>query len=330
MLFQRKSLDNRNKLRYKLNFLIYSESVLFQQLPSLKALHAFEAASRLCSFNAAALELCVSQGAISYQIKRLETSLGVQLFHRRVRQVELTQKGERLYRLVHRHFVELSGEISEIAPTNNATTLTMSVSTYFVTRWLSSRLGRFLNSHSNLAVNLQHSVNDPDFVFEHCDLAIRWGDGNWPNTQSEALMHMPMMALCAPSLMPSESNTCLVADLLNYPFLCDQPGMNLWSEWLREAKIQCGEPVFSSVIKDPNVRVQSAIDAQGMVLGNPLLKPEIDSGQLCEPSQIRLEGYGYYMVFGPKIRPNQSLEKMVDWLRAEGKAWQTAYANSVF
>lgn len=83
---------------------------MFKRLPSLKAIPAFESAARHSSFNAAATELSVSHGAISDQIKQLESSLSVSLFHRRTRQVVLTDAGQQLYHTTHHLLRELSDE----------------------------------------------------------------------------------------------------------------------------------------------------------------------------------------------------------------------------
>ena len=113
---------------------------MFEHLPPLKSLRAFEAAARLGSFTVAARELSLTQGAVGYQVKRLETSLELALFHRSVRQISLTPAGRSLYRTVHRLLRELDDEVHAISPRQQPMLLTVSVSTFFVTRWLSQRL----------------------------------------------------------------------------------------------------------------------------------------------------------------------------------------------
>ena len=294
---------------------------MFQKLPSLKALRAFESAARHCSFNAAATELSVSPGAISYQVKQLESSLGVHLFHRLTRQVELTDAGLRLYHTVHRQFEELEEELTRISPKKRDNPLTVSVSTFFVTRWLSPRLGTFLNTHPDITVRLQHSVNDPDFAVEAVDLAVRWGNGRWPHSPSEPLIEMPMIAVCAPSLLQGESGIRQPADLMRHTLLHDQPGMDLWPEWLRTAGLDPDERTSGPVIVDPNVRVQSAIDGHGVVLGNPLLQPELESGRLSEPFDIRLEGYGYHLVYSRSAVHNEPFRQFHQWLHNEAASY---------
>ncbi len=190
---------------------------MFQNLPSLKALHAFEAAARHCSFNAAAAEISLSPGAIGYQVKQLETSLNISLFFRRTRQLELTGEGKQLYKAINHLFRELDDEVTKILPNKQKSHLTVSVSTYFVTRWLSPRLGKFLNNHTDITFRLQHAVNNPDFTLDDVDLAIRWGDGNMPQSQSELLIEMPMIAVCAPALLDKKSRCGNLQRLPNTP-----------------------------------------------------------------------------------------------------------------
>lgn len=295
---------------------------MFQHLPSLKALHAFEAAASLGSFNAAATELSVTPGAISYQIKKLESSLESPLFHRRTRQVELTDAGLRLYRTVHRLFQELKSEIDQISPARKESQLTVSVTTYFVTRWLSPRLGNFLNKHPSITVRLQHSVNDPDFTVTDADVAIRWGDGQWNDSQlagsqSELLFNLPMIAICSPKLLNGDKAIKKPDDLSQHILLKDQPGIDYWPEWLQLAGVKANDIATSAEIVDPNVRIQSAIDGHGIVLGNPLLNADIDSGSLTEPFDIRLHGYGYYLLSTRQAAKSKSFGLLRRWLLDE-------------
>jgi LysR family glycine cleavage system transcriptional activator len=289
---------------------------MFQHLPSLKALHTFEAAARHGSFVAAAQELAVSPGAVSYQVKQLEEALSTPLFDRKTRQVVLTSSGEALFRTVHRQFQELDSTIARFAPERSARALTVSVSTYFVTRWLSQRMGRFLTAHPNIVIRLQHSVNDPDFRLEDTDVAIRWGDGNWPNCHSELLLPLPMIAVCAPSLLHGGMAIKHVSDLQHVPLLRDQGLIDRWGEWL----VQAGAPdvkIDGPVIVDPNVRVQSAIDGLGIVLANPLIQNLIDDRRLCEPFDTRLDGYAYYLVYTDRVASSPAFNSFRTWLLTE-------------
>ena len=208
---------------------------MFNQLPPLKTLRAFEAAARHQSFTEAAIELSLTQGAISYQIRRLESHLNIPLFQRSARQVNLTSEGQSLFRTTHRLLRELEDEIHSIAPGKNQLILTVSVSTYFVTRWLSQRLGNFINNNPQITLRLQHSVNDPDFAVEEVDLAIRWGKGTWSGSESELLISSPMIALCSPKVVNGENPIRQLDDLRQQTFLHDQEGTDGWRDWLIKA-----------------------------------------------------------------------------------------------
>ena len=125
---------------------------MFKHLPPLKSLRAFEAAARVGSFTDAAKELSLTQGAISYQIRLLESSLGIELFLRSARQVSLTDAGHSLFRTTHRLFRELENEIHSLAPSKDSSILTVSVSTYITRK-------------PTLAREAQASATDP----------TRWG-----------------------------------------------------------------------------------------------------------------------------------------------------------
>ncbi|MBX2870023.1 MAG: LysR family transcriptional regulator [Acidiferrobacterales bacterium] len=290
---------------------------MFHQLPPLKSLRAFEAAARHGSFTKAASEISVTQGAISYQIRSLEEKLAVSLFQRKVRQVTLTAEGEQLYQITHRLFRELNEKIQQIVPANKPDVLTVSVSTFFVTRWLSRRVGTFIIQHPEITLRLQHSVSDPDFSVDAVDLAIRWGDGKWPDSQSEALFTSPMVALCSPKLLKGNQGLNTTADISSQMLLYDQTGVDRWADWLKLANVPELQGECGPIILDSNVRVQSAIDGHGLVLANRLLAEEIDLGLLVEPFPIRLNGLGYHLVWAEGALTNPASIKFRDWLILE-------------
>ena len=287
---------------------------MFDQLPPLKSLRAFEAAARLGSFTAAARELSLTQGAISYQVQRLEANLGFALFERRVRRVSPTDAGKRLYRTTHRLLRELEDEIHAIAPRRQPLILTAAVSTFFVTRWLSPRIGDFLGREPGITLRLQHSVNDPDFDFDDVDLAIRWGKGDWPGVISERLIASPMMVLCAPKLLQGDHPIRVPEDLRRHTLLHDQEGNDGWREWLALAGLGDLGAGPGPTIVDPNVRVQSAIDGLGLVMANRLLQDDIDSGRLVAPFDLQLEGYGFYLVYTEACKRREAFRAFRKWL----------------
>ena len=289
---------------------------MFASLPSLNGLRVFEAAARHQSFTVAAEELAVTQGAVSYQIRRLEGALGIDLFRRKTRQVALTVEGERLFRAAHRLLRDLDDELRAISPRSDRMMLTVAVSTYVATRWLSPRLGRFFSTHPEITLRLQHSVNDPTFAVEDVDMAIRWGDGKWPGVAAELLLASPMMPVCAPGLIEGGASTRGPEDLHGHTLLHDQPGIDLWGEWLAKAGVEGPEAGLGLAITDPNVRVQAAIDGQGVVLADCLIE-SIASGRLVAPFDVVLEGYGFHMLYEREAARRPAFRRFREWILAE-------------
>jgi len=300
---------------------------MFKHLPPLKSLRAFEAAARVGSFTDAARELSLTQGAISYQIRLLESSLGIELFLRSARQVSLTDAGHSLFRTTHRLFRELEDEIHGLAPSKDSPILTVSVSTYFVTRWLSKRLGKFINKYPQITIRLQHSVNDPDFTLEEVDLAIQWGPGNDSQSVSELLVPSPMIALCAPQLLAAGLDRSNFDSLRQQTFLHDQESNDGWGEWLKMAGLGDLGSGSGPVILDPNVRVQSAIDGHGLVLANSLLFEDIAAGRLLEPFNVRLEGYGFHLLYAESMQKGSAFLLFRQWLLDEAESFRQHQAS---
>ena len=144
-------------------------------LPPLDGLKAFEAAARHLSFTLAADELCISKGAVSYQIRKLEEHIQSTLFRRSVRQVYLTDAGQSLLQTTAHLFQELGDTLSRLQGENQQAGVTVAATTYVAARWLSSRISQFNELNPGVGLLLQHSVNSADFKLSDVDIAIRWG-----------------------------------------------------------------------------------------------------------------------------------------------------------
>ena len=155
-------------------------------LPSTSALRAFEAAARRLSFTAAAGDLNLTQGAISHQIRDLETRLGTALFVRRGRGLALTEAGQRYLPFVREGLERLRAGGEAVRPAGRAMVLTVSVSPNFATKWLVPRLGAFLAAHPDIDLRISAAMAHVDFAGDGIDLAVRHGTGDWPGSTSPA------------------------------------------------------------------------------------------------------------------------------------------------
>lgn len=173
-------------------------------MPSLNSLRALEAAARHLSFKAAAEELSVSQSAVSHQINALEESLGLPLFARKTRSVELTRKG-RLYYPVLRNALDSIAEGTQMILEENSTAvLTVQVYSTFTIRWLLPRLARFQEQHEEVQIRLHTAQADVNFDQEDVDAAIMIGQPTNASLHYDHLFDCELFPLCS-SLLPGKT-----------------------------------------------------------------------------------------------------------------------------
>ena len=293
-------------------------------LPSLDSLKVFEAAARLLSFSRAAEELCVSKGAVSYQVRKLEESLDCALFRRSVRQVYLTDAGQQLFRQTRRMFDELGETLAQIGPSaSGGREVRVGATTYVALRWLSPRIARFNEIHPEVSVMLQHSVNSREFRIDDVDFAIRW-DRLGGRRQQGLLreMPMPLFPVCSPRLLerhglPGARARLNVVELAQAPLvttllLCEQRALDLWQTWYGEQHRPLENP--RRVVEDANVRTQAAVDGQGWTLADAMMSHELETGALVAPFDHCLEGYGYRIQTAPGRFLDRDAMALRDWL----------------
>ena len=171
-------------------------------LPSLDALKVFEVAARHLSFTLAADELCITKGAVSYQVRKLEESLDCALFRRSVRQVYLTHAGQQLMQTTQKLFAELDSTLNQIQPGDASHDVLIGATTYVASRWLSPRIAGFSEREPEVSILLHHAVNSEDFRLQDVDFAIRWGAIEGANARSRPLeLPMPLFPVCSPRLL---------------------------------------------------------------------------------------------------------------------------------
>jgi LysR family glycine cleavage system transcriptional activator len=287
---------------------------MLEKITSLNSLRTFTVAARCLSFTKAATELHVTQAAVSYQIRQLETQLEVKLFHRSIRKISLTDSGERLYKVTRNALRAIDMEVQQLISSQETPRLTIGVSTYVAVRWLSSRLNLYLDTHPDISLQLLHDINEKDFDIGQYDLAIRWGKAPWRHVASQELLPMPMMPVCSPSFLAANRGLKNPQDLKNIVLLRDSEDIDLWPIWLEKAGVDPASVGHGRTITDPIVRIQAAIDGQGIVLGDALLADEITHGRLVMPFDINLEGYGYHLLWEHNTALRDIAEEFRHWL----------------
>src|SRR5881275_1246501 len=192
---------------------------MLRRLPPLNAIKAFEAAARSESFTRAAEELCVTQGAVSHQVKALEATLGVKLFNRERQRLIITEAGKDYLTVVRDALDRIAVGTERLLQRQNAGVLTVSTSPDFAAKWLVHRLGQFAEAHSDIDLRVSATLHHVDFAREDVDLAVRHGDGNWPGLDAVRLSTERLFAVCSPKLLSGRRRIDGVADILKFPLV---------------------------------------------------------------------------------------------------------------
>jgi LysR family transcriptional regulator, glycine cleavage system transcriptional activator len=287
------------------------------RLPPLNALKAFEAAARHESFTRAAEELCVTQGAVSHQVKALEAELAIKLFNRERQRLIITEAGRDYLTVVRDALDRIAVGTERLLQRQSAGVLTVSTSPDFAAKWLVHRLGHFAEAHSSIDLRVSAAMHHVDFAREDVDMAVRHGDGNWPGLDAVQLSTEQLFAICSPKLL-SGRRLGKPADLLKFPLIHLDSRAD-WTRWLRAAGISDDDVKHGPVLNRASMVIDAAINGQGIALARTTLAAwDLINGRLVRPFAEALRLSKTYWIICPRATSN--LPKIVtfrDWLLAE-------------
>jgi LysR family glycine cleavage system transcriptional activator len=270
-----------------------------RRLPPLNALKAFEAAARSESFTRAADELNVTQGAVSHQVKGLEDTLGLKLFHRERQRLILTESGRQYLAVVRYALDRIAVGTEQLLQRQSSGVLTVSTSPDFAAKWLINRLGRFAEKHPGIDLRVSASTQYVDFAREEVDVAIRHGDGNWPGLDIVRLYSERLFPVCSPKLAAGRNRITKPSDLLKFPLLRLEDAKN-WARLFEAAGI--ADPVGPGpVLNRASMLIDAAIDGQGVALARTALAAwDLIHGRLIRPLAVSLRMANTYWIVCPK------------------------------
>lgn len=261
------------------------------QLP-LNALRAFEAAARHLNFTRAAIELCVSQGAVSHQVAQLERRLGTPLFRRLPRGLALTDEGQALVPVVAEAFDRMGSLLDRFAGSAVREVLTVGVVGTFAGGWLLDRLPGFTTAHPHVDLRIMTNNNRVDLAGEGLDLAIRFGDGAWHGIHADPILTAPLTPLCAPELADRLGGdpALLAREPLLRSYRADE-----WPRWFAEAGAVCPPlrgPVFDSSV----LMVAAAAAGHGVAMApSAMFAKELAAGQIVRPFAAEIVTGRYWL-----------------------------------
>ena len=294
---------------------------MVRRLPLLNALKAFTVAGHHMSVTRAAKELSVTPSAVSHQVRALEDYVGVKLFIRDGRRLELTREGRQLLRPLEHAFDEIARAVQSVRVGRGKDRLVISLRPFFSVNWLAPRLNRFWVQHQNIELHLLHTTNVPDFFLQESDAAILWGAGNWPGLESELLIPGNLTPVCSPALLEGRGGPLRPEDLAAVTLLHEEDHTN-WNAWLDLAGVPDLVPEHSLVIDDTNVRIHATLNNQGVMLGCPaMLEPNFRDGSLVRLFDIHLSRYSYYLAYPAGPHANKNLDAFLEWITGEARAF---------
>ncbi len=282
----------------------------FQHFDSLRV---FTLTAKTRSFSAAADQLNLTKGAVSYQIRQLEDQLGFALFDRLPRGIALTPKGHGLLQSAEAGFDSIERAIAALQRKDQRR-LTIGLSTYFASRWLSPRLMTFMATHPDIRLRLQPTVDPRALDDEEIDLAIRWGNGDWSDVPIRQIFPCPAWPCGNAQAAALVQQLGLAQALPMLTLLSDREDSSAWSEWFAAANLGQAPETGALTIPDPNVRVQAVIDGQGIALNDDLIGDEIAAGRLFRLSDVTLEHYGYFLACRPGAEGAPVVADFAEWI----------------
>jgi len=289
-----------------------------RQLPPLNALKAFEAAARSESFTRAAEELCVTQGAVSHQVKALEATLGIKLFNRERQRLLITDAGREYLNVVLDALDRIAAGTERVLQRQNSGVLTVSTSPDFAAKWLVNRLGRFSEAHPGIDLRVSATMHHIDFVREEVDVAVRHGDGNWSGLDAVRLCSEQLFPVCSPKLTVGRNRITKPADLLKTPLL-HLDDSKAWSQWFDAAGVAGRELSHGLTLNRASMLIDAAVDGQGVALARTTLAAwDLLNGRLARPFDLSLRLSRTYWIVCPKATSMKpKITTFRDWLLAE-------------
>ena len=287
-------------------------------LPPLAAIRAFEAAARHGSFTAAASELAMTQAAVSYQIKVLEDRVGLPLFRRKARGVELTADGRRLADRAGEAMTILREAFAEAQKARDDL-LVISVLPTVAQQILAPCLGAFQIAHPAVTTRVDVDSRPVDLLAGEATVAIRSGRGHWPGLAAHFLMPGLFTPMISPAFIARHGRPERPADLLELPLI--DPEDEGWALWFRSAGIVPPDIATraGTLFGVQAYTAQAAMAGHGASLLNPgLFRAEIARGDLIQPFDILAkEDFAIYLVYPDRRRNAPAIRAFRDWALAE-------------
>jgi LysR family transcriptional regulator, glycine cleavage system transcriptional activator len=298
------------------------------RLPSLDTLRIFSIAARHMSFTKAADELHLTQSAISHRVRGLEEELGVLLFDRLPRRLELTRAGQVLAQRVDQAVADIARTIANLDLRDDARRLTVTMLPSVASRWLVPRLPHFHGLHPDIELQL---IADPrllDLRAARVDLAIRFGRGTYPGYAVSMLMPDRVFPVCSPRLIAQRGPVATIEKLLQLPLLHDSStegdgSGSDWRSWLNHVGWRDAACDEGQRFSDAGLLIDATVLGLGVALARASLVSDHVANEtlICPLSLAAPTAFAYYLLGLPEATTLERIVCFRNWLRAEAAAF---------
>ncbi len=303
------------------------------RLPSLDLLRGFVAVARRLSVTQAAADLFLTQSAVSRQLRALEDHLGLPLFHRRHRALELTHEGERLFRLADAWLTQLGEQLDALRQRSALPPVTLTATIGAVSLWLLPRLGEFQAAHPGVDVRVSAGNRVVDLQREGVDLALRYGPATRQPPGAIRLFDELIVAVASPALALQpvlERNALSTLTLLEYDE-ADRPWLN-WTDWLAAVGLRGAQaqPRARLAFSQYDQVIFAALAGHGVALGRaPLVAAMLADGRLMalQPGRAPLQPDYAYWLIQRQGADTASRQQLVAWLSDEAARTRALVAS---
>lgn len=292
-----------------------------RRLPPLNAARAFEAAARHGSFLRAAQELNVTPAAVSHQVKALEDHLGVALFRRLNRAVQLTAPGRACLPGLRDAFDRMAEAMERARRPPAGGALTVSAAPSFAAKWLVPRVDRFRARHPEIDLRVSASMHLADFAREDIQAALRYGRGRYPGMHTELLLRNEVFPVCSPKLLRGPQALRRPADLKHHTLLHDTTGVSDpstpdWAMWLRAAGVADVDAGRGLHFDYASMAIDAAVAGRGVALAQIVLaRDDLAAGRLVRPFDLSFPvEFAVYFVCPPAALAEANIRAFRDWI----------------
>lgn len=276
------------------------------------------------SFTKAADELCVTQSAVSRQIRLLEDFLGVRLFERRHRAVVLTIDGENYHRELSGVFAQMDRATRRLSRHHKPEVINIQAYTTFAMRWLIPRLTRFQAQHPDIHVHLTASLQPVDFTTSDIHCAVRAGNSDWP-CRAEKLCETYVVPVCSSEVREKPWPLKAPQDLVHSTLLHSRGRPLDWSAWFQAVGMPEIGPEEGHRFESSSMAYEAALRGMGVAMGQMfLVEEELRTGKLVMPFDTAVHfDETYYFLTSPRYVGVPKLEMFRKWILSEARGTNT-------